>query len=66
MAARPTFLASEIWAMPDTTVQKMIGAILAYMPASPLRFDQICSAASTAVSAVMFTMRRTVQVGVRI
>src|SRR4051812_5544742 len=24
---RPTFLASWIWAMPDTTVQKMIGAI---------------------------------------
>src|SRR3954447_8971863 len=24
---RPTFLASWIWAMPETTVQKMIGAI---------------------------------------
>ena len=27
MPTRPTFLASWMWEMPDTTVQKMIGAI---------------------------------------
>ena len=28
MPTRPTCLASSIWAMPDTTVQKIIGAII--------------------------------------
>src|ERR1700730_14158350 len=28
MATRPTLLASWMWAMPETTVQKMIGAII--------------------------------------
>jgi hypothetical protein len=46
---RPTFLASWMWAMPETTVQKMIGAItilISLMKPSPSALIQSLVATS--------------------